>query len=57
VKPGFTADLTLLNLEQPFKIRAEDFQSKSVNCPFIGWEGKGVVEYTIVGGKVVYRRQ
>jgi dihydroorotase len=57
VKPGFTADLTILNLEQPFKIRAEDFQSKSVNCPFIGWEGKGVVEYTIVGGKVVYRRQ
>ena len=57
VKPGFKADLTLLNLEQPFKIKAEDFQSKSVNCPFIGWEGKGVVEYTIVGGKVVYRRQ
>ncbi len=57
VKPGFTADLTLLNLEQPFKIRAEDFQSKSVNCPFMGWEGKGVVEYTIVGGKVVYRRR
>lgn len=57
VKPGFTADLTLLNLEQPFKIKAEDFQSKSVNCPFIGWEGKGVVECTIVGGKVVYRRQ
>jgi dihydroorotase len=57
VKPGFTADLTLLNLEQPFKIKAEDFQSKSINCPFIGWEGKGVVEYTIVGGKVVYGRQ
>ncbi len=57
VKPGFAADLTLLNLEQSFKIRAEDFQSKSVNCPFLGWEGKGVVEYTIVGGKVVYSRQ
>lgn len=57
VKPGFTGDLTLLNLEQSFKIRAEDFQSKSINCPFIGWEGKGVVEYTIVGGKVVYKRR
>jgi dihydroorotase len=57
VKPCFTADLTLLNLEQPFIIKAEDFQSKSSNCPFIGWEGKGVVEYTIVDGKVVYRRQ
>jgi dihydroorotase len=57
VKPGFTGDLTLLNLERSFKIRAEDFQSKSGNCPFIGWEGKGVVEYTIVGGKVVYKRR
>jgi dihydroorotase len=57
VKPCFTADLTLLNLEQPFIIKADDFQSKSSNCPFIGWEGKGVVEYTIVDGKVVYRRQ
>jgi dihydroorotase len=57
VKAGSKADLTLLNLEQPFKIRTGDFLSKSVNCPFIGWEGKGVVEYTIVGGKVVYRRK
>jgi len=57
VKVDSMADLTILNLEQPFKIRAEDFRSKSVNCPFIGWEGQGVVEYTIVSGKVVYRRQ
>jgi dihydroorotase len=57
VKPGSMADLTLLNLEKPFKIKKEDFQSKSINCPFIGWEGKGVVEYTIVGGKVVYKKK
>jgi dihydroorotase len=57
VNAGAAADLTILHLEQPFKIKAEDFQSKSVNCPFIGWEGKGVVEYTIVAGKVVYKRQ
>jgi dihydroorotase len=56
VKTGSEADLTLLHQEQPFKIRSEDFQSKSENCPFIGWEGKGVVVYTIVGGKVSYRR-
>lgn len=57
VKPGSEGDLTLLNLEQPFKIRAGDFQSKSSNCPFIGWKGKGVVEYAIVGGKVVYKKK
>ncbi|MCP5102099.1 MAG: dihydroorotase [bacterium] len=56
VAPGLPADLTLLDLERPFKIRAEDFHSKSVNCPFIGWEGRGVVAYTIVNGKIVYRR-
>jgi len=56
VKPGFAADLTLLNIEHPFKIEEEEFQSKSANCPFIGWEGRGVVEYTVVGGKVVYQR-
>jgi len=55
VAPGFPADLTILNLDKPFKIQTGDFYSKSNNCPFIGWEGKGVIEYTIVGGKVVYK--
>jgi dihydroorotase len=54
VKTGGPADLTLLDLERPFKIDAKDFCSKSVNCPFIGWEGKGAVIYTIVNGKIVY---
>lgn len=56
VKPGCPADLTILDLNRPFKINAGDFYSKSVNCPFIGWEGKGVVAYTIVNGKIVYTR-
>lgn len=56
VTPGFPADLTILNLERPFKIDTVDFRSKSGNCPFLGWEGKGVIEYTIVGGKIVYKR-
>lgn len=54
VKPGVPADLTILDLERPFKIDAADFKSKSSNCPFIGWEGKGAIAYTIVKGKVVY---
>lgn len=55
VEQGLPADLTLLDLNRDFKIRAEDFHSKSVNCPFIGWEGKGAVAYTMVNGKVVYK--
>jgi dihydroorotase len=55
VKPGVPADLTLVDLERPFEIKGEDFRSKSVNSPFIGWKGKGIVAYTIVGGKIVYK--
>jgi dihydroorotase len=54
VKPGFPADLTILNLKKRFKIEARDFHSKAENCPFLGWEGQGAVEHTIVSGNVVY---
>ena len=54
VKPGFPADLTILNLKKRFKIEAGDFRSKADNCPFLGWEGQGAVEHTIVSGNVVY---
>lgn len=54
VKQGFPADLSILDLEKPFKITGERFQSKSINCPFIGWEGKGIVAYTVVNGRVVF---
>lgn len=57
VKPGVPADLTILDLEADFKIDENRFQSRSVNCPFIGWEGKGVVQYTIVDGRQVYSRE
>ena len=54
VKPGFPADLTILNLKKRFKIEERDFRSKANNCPFLGWEGQGAVEHTIVSGNVVY---
>ena len=41
VKPGYPADLTLLNLKKRFKIEEKDFRSKANNCPFLGWEGHG----------------
>ncbi len=54
VEPGLPADLTLLDLHREFRIKPEDFHSKSFNCPFIGWEGRGVVVCTIVNGTIVY---
>jgi dihydroorotase len=56
IKPGFPADLTLLDLDKRFKIDPARFQSKAINCPFIGWEGIGVVAATLVGGRFVYQR-
>jgi dihydroorotase len=54
VKTGLPADLTILNLARRFKIEEKDFRSKANNCPFLGWEGQGAVEHTIVAGNVVY---
>ena len=54
VKPGYPADLTLLDLKKRFKIEEKDFRSKANNCPFLGWEGQGAVAHTIVSGNIVY---
>lgn len=56
LKPGNHADITILNLDERFKIKEEDFSSKANNCPFIDWEGSGVIEKTIVSGNLVYTR-
>jgi dihydroorotase len=53
---GCPADLTLLDLEKKFKIEEDEFHSKANNCPFIGWEGVGVVVKTIFQGREVYSR-
>jgi dihydroorotase len=54
VKAGYPADLTIFNPKKRFKIEEKDFRSKANNCPFLGWEGRGVIEYTIVSGNPVY---
>jgi dihydroorotase len=54
LKPGYPADLTVLNLKKRFKIEEKDFRSQANNCPFLGWEGQGAVAYTIVNGNIVY---
>jgi len=57
VKTGFPADLTILDPDEIFEITADYFHSKAANCPFIGWKGQGMIAYTIVNGKVVYKRK
>jgi dihydroorotase len=57
VKAGFPADLTIFDPKRRFKIEEKDFRSKANNCPFLGWEGQGTIEHTIVSGNVVYSRK
>jgi len=51
---GGVADVTILAPDRRVTIRAADLKSKSKNTPFDGWELRGAIAATIVGGRVVY---
>ena len=52
---GAPADITVLAPDMKVTIRAQQLKSKSKNTPFDGWELRGGVAATIVGGRLVYR--
>lgn len=54
VEPGTAADLVIADFEAEYVIDKNTFVSKGKNTPFDGRKVSGVVEYTIVGGNVVY---
>lgn len=49
---GGPADLVLFDPKADFVVK--EYASKSSNSPFTGWKLKGVIEYTICNGKIVY---
>ena len=51
---GAPADITVLAPEMKVSVRAQALTSKSKNTPFDGWELRGGVAATIVGGRIVY---
>ena len=53
---GAPADITILAPDLPVTIDAAALKSKSKNTPFDGWQLKGGVVATIVGGRTVFRR-
>jgi dihydroorotase len=55
--PGARADVTLLDLERPFRVEPTSFASKGRNTPFAGWELRGCAVRTLVGGKTVWLRE
>src|SRR4029079_6182237 len=52
---GAVADVTILAPDAAVTIRAAALRSKPKNTPFDGWQLKGAVAATIVGGRIVYR--
>jgi len=52
---GTPADVTVLAPDLAVTIEAAALQSKSKNTPFDGWQLRGGVVATIVGGRLVYR--
>ena len=54
---GMDGDITIFDPEASWTVDINQFASKARNCPFHGWELKGVVLYTVVGGKVVYKSE
>jgi dihydroorotase len=53
---GAPADLTIINPNCEFVLKADDIVSKSINSPFIGRCLKGVADLTIIGGRIVWER-
>ena len=51
---GAVADMSILAPELAVTIDPSTFHSKARNTPFAGWQFKGGVAATIVGGRTVY---
>lgn len=54
---GETADITIVDLNKAVTINKNDFYSKGKNTPFHGRSYKGEVVYTIVNGKIIYKKE
>ena len=54
LKEGNIADITIIDPTKEYIVKTSDFFSKSKNSPFVGQKLKGIVEITIVGGKVAW---
>lgn len=55
LEKGADADIVIFDPQKEYTVDSHNFLSKSRNTPFNGMTFRGVVKYTMVGGKVVYR--
>ena len=53
---GAAADLAIFDLETEYTVDDEQFLSKSVNTPFVGWKLFGDTTATLVDGKIAWEK-
>ena len=53
---GSDADITIIDPDKKWTVKADKFHSKSKNSPFIGMKLNGQVYKTILGGRVVFEQ-
>ena len=56
ISEGKVADITIFDPNKKYTYTKDMIVSKSKNTPWIGKELQGQVQYTIVGGRIVYKR-
>src|SRR5262249_10304205 len=54
LKTGRDADVTIFDPNEKWLFSQDGNLSKSANSPFLGWELKGRVAMTVVGGRVAH---
>ncbi len=52
--PGAPADLTVIDLQRPWKVNRDELRSRSRNTPFLGRQFTGKAVLTMKGGVVTY---
>jgi dihydroorotase len=57
LKAGTAADITIIDPAAQWTVTEEGLASKSKNSPWLGEKMKGGAAYTILGGKIVFKRQ
>lgn len=57
IEVGSKADITVIDTDYQWTVDKNMFLSKGRNTPFHGFHVKGAVFYTLVDGKIIYKRE
>ncbi len=56
LEEGTAADITIIDPERKWTVKADKFHSRSKNSPYIGWKLSGQVFMTILNGRIVFQQ-